>query len=59
MRPDVIQLLVASYGDVRPKLVQHQPGFPTADSLKAVIAEGNPAMEWRQTARARRRRERR
>jgi Protein of unknown function (DUF1593) len=40
VRPDVIQLLVASYGDVRPKLVQRQPGFPTADSLKAVIAEG-------------------
>lgn len=42
VRPDVIQMLVASYVDVRPKLVQHQPGFPTADSLKAVIAEGQP-----------------
>jgi hypothetical protein len=35
-------MLVASYGDVRPKLVQYQPGFPTSDSLQAVIAEGQP-----------------
>lgn len=59
VRPDVIQMLVASYGDVRPKLVQHQPGFPTADSVKASLPRGNPAMEWRQSARATRRRERR
>ena len=42
VRPDVIRMLVDSYAQVRPKLVQHQPGFPAADSLKAVIAEGQP-----------------
>ena len=42
VRPDVIRMLVASYGEVQPKLVQHEPGFPAADSLKAVVAEGQP-----------------
>jgi hypothetical protein len=43
VRPDVIQMLVGTYEKVRPKLIQHQPGFPTADALKAVIVSGQPA----------------
>ena len=40
VRPDVIQTLVDAYAQVLPKLLQHQPGFPTAESLKAVIVSG-------------------
>ena len=43
VRPDVIQMLVSAYDEVRPKLIQHEPGFPTAAALRAVIAEGQPA----------------
>jgi hypothetical protein len=43
VRPDVIQMLVGAYEQVRPKLMQHQPGFPTPAALNAVIASGQPA----------------
>ena len=43
VRPDVLQTLVAAYDEVRPNLLQHEPGFPTADALRAVIATGQPA----------------
>jgi hypothetical protein len=43
VRPDVIRTLVAAYDEVRPRLSAHQPGFPTADALKGVIASGQPA----------------
>jgi len=43
VRPDVIQMLVDAYGEVRPKLIEHEPGYPTAAALKAVVAEGQPA----------------
>ena len=42
VRPDVIQTLVRAYGEVRPKLSQHQSGFPETDALSAVIAPGQP-----------------
>ena len=42
VRPDVIQTLVEAYDQVRPKLRQHQPGFPAAASLKAVVVSGQP-----------------
>jgi hypothetical protein len=42
VRPDVIQTLVRAYADVRPRLSQHQPGFPTAQALTAVIVSGQP-----------------
>jgi hypothetical protein len=42
VRPDVIQTLVSAYDKVRPGLARHQPGFPTAESLRAVIAPGQP-----------------
>jgi hypothetical protein len=43
VRPDVIHTLIDAYDQVRPTLLQHRPGFPTAASLKALIASGQPA----------------
>lgn len=43
VRPDVIRTLVDAYSLVRPKLLEHQPGFPSAESLKAVVVSGQPA----------------
>ena len=42
VRPDVLQTLVGAYDEVRPNLIRHEPGFPTADALRAVIASGQP-----------------
>jgi len=42
VRPDVIETLVAAYDQVRPKLLEHQSGFPAAASLKAVVRPGQP-----------------
>ena len=42
VRPDVIQTLVGAYDEVRPRLLQHQAGFPTAESLRSVIVSGQP-----------------
>ena len=42
VRPDVIRTLVDAFAEVRPNLIRHQGGFPDADSLKAVIASGQP-----------------
>ena len=42
VRPDVIQMLVDAYEQVRPKLMQHQSGFPAASALKAAIVSGQP-----------------
>src|SRR5262245_28480618 len=41
-RPDVIRTLVDDYDQVRPSLLKHRPGFPTAEALRAVIASGQP-----------------
>ncbi len=35
VRPDVIQTLIAAYEQVLPNLLRHQPGFPSAESLRA------------------------
>ena len=43
VRPDVLQTLVDAYSQVLVNLLQHQPGFPPADSLGAVIASGQPS----------------
>ncbi|HXT33692.1 MAG TPA: DUF1593 domain-containing protein, partial [Vicinamibacterales bacterium] len=42
VRPDVLETLVAAYDEVRPTLLKHEPGFPGADALRAVIASGQP-----------------
>jgi hypothetical protein len=43
VRPDVIRTLIEAYDQVRPRLLQHQPGFPSAESLRAVVVSGQPA----------------
>ena len=42
VRPDVLQTLVAAYDEVRPNLLRHEPGFPAAEALRAVIVSGPP-----------------
>ncbi len=42
VRPDVIQMVIDAYDRVRPRLLAHQPGFPSADALKAVVVSGQP-----------------
>ena len=42
VRPDVLRMLVGAYEEVQPRLLRHQPGFPPADALRAVIAAGQP-----------------
>jgi hypothetical protein len=42
IRPDVIRTVIGAYSEVQPRLLRHQPGFPTAESLTAVIAAGQP-----------------
>jgi Protein of unknown function (DUF1593) len=42
VRPDVLETLVAAYAEVRPNLLRHEPGFPSADALRAVITSGQP-----------------
>ena len=43
VRPDVIRTMVDAYEQVRPSLLRHQPGFPAADALRAVIVSGQPS----------------
>ena len=42
VRPDVIETLVGAYEQVLPNLLRHQPGFPSAASLRAVVVSGQP-----------------
>jgi hypothetical protein len=41
-RPDVINSVVDAYAEVRPNLLKHQPGFPEAAALKALVVPGQP-----------------
>jgi hypothetical protein len=43
VRPDVIRLLLDAYEQVQPRLLEHQPGFPTAAELRSVVTTGQPA----------------
>ncbi len=43
VRPDVIRSVIDAYAQVQPNLLKHQPGFPTADALKALVVSGQPA----------------
>jgi Protein of unknown function (DUF1593) len=43
VRPDVIRSLIDAYGQVRPRLLEHEAGFPTAESLMSVVTSGQPA----------------
>jgi hypothetical protein len=42
VRPDVIQHVIDAYESVQPSLSLHAPGFPTAASLRALVATGQP-----------------
>lgn len=37
-----IREILAAYGQVQPNLLLHEPGFPTAQQLLAVVTEGRP-----------------
>jgi hypothetical protein len=43
VRPDVIRSVLDAYAQVQPNLVRHQPDFPTADALGALVVAGQPA----------------
>jgi hypothetical protein len=42
VRPDVIHSLIDMYAQVQPNLMKHQAGFPSAASLRSVVASGQP-----------------
>jgi hypothetical protein len=42
VRPDVIRSVIDAYAEVQPNLLRHQPGFPSADALRAVVTTGQP-----------------
>jgi hypothetical protein len=42
-RVDLIHQQLDAYAQVRPNLLKHAPGFPTAESLRAVAAVDQPA----------------
>ncbi|PZX50972.1 nucleoside hydrolase-like domain-containing protein [Algoriphagus chordae] len=42
VNPERIHQIVDAYGEVRDNLELHEPGFPTANSLKACISQGIP-----------------
>jgi Protein of unknown function (DUF1593) len=42
VNPAQIEKIVAAYGKVRDNLELHEPGFPTADHLRACITQGLP-----------------
>ena len=43
VRPDVIRSVLDAYETVRPNLLKHAPGYPTAEALRAVVVPGQPA----------------
>ncbi len=43
VRPDVIRTVLDAYEQVQPRLLEHQPGFPTAAALRSVVTSGQPA----------------
>ena len=52
VRPDVIQSLVQAYEQVLPRLLQHEPGFPSGDALQGGRScPGSQHMAWRPWAR--------
>jgi len=43
VRPDVIRSVLDAYAEVQPHLARHQPGFPTAEALRALVVPGQPS----------------
>ncbi len=42
IRPDFIHTIIDAYEKVQPNLLLHEPGFPTADAIRAVVKRGIP-----------------
>jgi hypothetical protein len=42
VRPDVIRTVLDAYEKVQPNLLKHEPGFPTAEALRALVSSGQP-----------------
>jgi hypothetical protein len=42
VRPDVIRTVLDAYAQVQPNLLKHEPGFPSADSLRTLVTTGQP-----------------
>lgn len=42
VRPDVIHQVLDAYARVHANLQAHQPGFPSADTLRSVVVSGQP-----------------
>jgi hypothetical protein len=40
--PDLIERVIKAYGQVRPSLIQHDPAYPTAETLQALVKHGRP-----------------
>jgi hypothetical protein len=40
--PASMHTIIDAYGRVQPNLLKHEPGFPTAAALKAVVRSGSP-----------------
>ncbi len=43
VRPDVIRSVIDAYAQVQPNLLKHEPGFPDAAALRAVVSSGQPS----------------
>jgi hypothetical protein len=41
-RQDIIRRFIGAYGEVRPNLLKHAPGYPTTEQLLAVTGTGQP-----------------
>jgi hypothetical protein len=44
-RTDLLRTVIRAYGEVRPRLLRHAEGWPTEESLLAVVKSGNPRRE--------------
>lgn len=42
LHPETMRTLIAAYGQVRPNLLQHAPGWPTAEELNNRVYSGQP-----------------
>ncbi|SFV00943.1 DUF1593 domain-containing protein [Pseudoduganella namucuonensis] len=40
--PESMHAIIDAYGRVQPNLLKHEPGFPKAETLKAVVRSGSP-----------------
>ena len=40
--PETMHTIIDAYGQVQPNLLKHEPGFPKAQVLKALVRSGSP-----------------